>query len=364
MKSFHRHYADDMRMIWAITAKDLLDGFKNKTILISIASVLFIILVYRYLPALDRGNTPPRLVILDQGQSSLPPRLEDNPNFDLRVVSSWTEFNNYLARMDFVVLGLVLPPDFDQHLNSAEISLEGYTIHWAAQAQADEIRVFFEQQLEAIGGIPIRIHIEGNKVYTQANSHGLAFLAAVSLIIALTMFGISTVPNLILQEKLDRTMDAILVSPASKGHIVIAKALTGMIYCLSAALVVFALYWTIITHWWLAILAVICGALLAVALGLLLGSALEEKQQLTLWAWFVLIPLLLPLFLSIVDDLLPDSFMRLIRWIPTVALSRAIRASFSDHTPLTTFGPELALVLGSTFLILMAVVWVLRRSEI
>ena len=56
MKSSHRHYVEDMRIIWAITAKDLLDGFKNKTVLISIASVLFIPLVYRYLPALDRGG--------------------------------------------------------------------------------------------------------------------------------------------------------------------------------------------------------------------------------------------------------------------------------------------------------------------
>ena len=363
MKSFHRHYLEDMRIIWAITAKDLLDGFKNKTVLISIASVLFILLVYRYLPALDRGDTLPRLVIYDQGQSSLPASLEDNPNFDLRVVSSQAELNSYLAGMDFVVLGLVLPKDLDQRLNSTVVDLQGYTVHWAGKAEAEETRAFFEQQLEKVSGTPIRIQIEGNKVYTQANSHGLAFLAAVSLVIALTMFGVSTVPNLILQEKLDRTMDAILISPASKGHIVIAKAITGMIYCLFAALIIFGLYWTIITHWWLAILAVLCGSLLTVSLGLLLGSALEDRQQLTLWAWFIFIPLLLPLFLSIMENLLPENFFSIIRWIPTVALSRAIRASFSDRTPLSTFGPELALVLGVAFFTLMAVVWILRRSE-
>lgn len=363
MKSIYQPSLEDVRLIWAITAKDLLDGFKNKTVLISIISVFFIILIYRYLPALDRGSTLPRVVVYDEGQSSLPASLEDNPNFDLRVVSSKTELDDYLGGMDFVVLGLVLPADFDQRLVSTAIDLEGYIVHWASPVDADETRAFFEQQLEEVSGIPVRIHIGGNKVYTQADSHGLAFLAAVSLVIALTMFGISTVPNLILQEKLDGTMDTILISPASKRHIVIAKAITGMIYCLSTALVVFGFYWTLITNWWLAILAVMCGSLLTVALGLLLGSALEEKQQLTLWAWFILIPLLLPLFLSIMENLLPNNLINMIRWIPTVALSRAIRASFSDHTPFATFGPELALVLGSAFLALLAVVWVLSRSE-
>jgi len=39
-------------IIWAIAAKDIVDGLKNKTILANIASLVFLILFYKFLPAL------------------------------------------------------------------------------------------------------------------------------------------------------------------------------------------------------------------------------------------------------------------------------------------------------------------------
>jgi len=158
-------------------------------------------------------------------------------------------------------------------------------------------------------------------------------------------------------------MDALLVSPASVGQVTIGKALAGTFYGLTASAVALVLNAGLITHWALAVLTAICGTLFSVALGLLMGSLIENGQHLILWAWILLIPLLMPVFLSVMVDLLPTGVIAVLFWVPTVALSRVLRVSFSDSAPLADFGPELALIAGCAALILAAVTWAVRRSD-
>ena len=353
-----------LRIVWAITAKDIIDAMKNKTTLSVMLTLLFLVVLYQYLPALTSGDQPPRLVVYDADSSPLVTELEDSTQFDLRKMLSQQQMEEYLGNMDSVVLGLVLPADFDQYLRSNEqLELDGYVIHWASDSATAQVQTFFEGQLTELVGKPVRIDVAGNTVYTQKDSTGYAFLTSISVILVLTMIGISMTPNLMLEEKRTKTLDVLLVSPASTGQVVIGKALTGLFYCLTTAVVVLAFNAALITHWGLAILAVTCGSLLCVALGLLLGSVFEVKQQLTIWGFLLFQPLLLPMFLSIMEDLMPRGLIVAFDWIPTVALSKVLRVSFSNSAPLAEFGPELALVAGCAALVLAAVAWVVRRSD-
>ena len=270
----------------------------------------------------------------------------------------------FLAKSDVPELGLVIPADFDKALTSdAELELDGYVLHWVSDADADELKSLVEGEIAELVGRPVRIRLEGNIVYTQKESTGFAFAAAMSVMFATIMIGIALIPNLMLEEKKTKTLEALLVSPATSGHVVAGKALTGLFYGLTATAVSLAANAVLVTHWGLAIVTVTCGVLFAVALGLLLGSIIENRMQLNLWAWVVLLPLLLPVFLSIMDDLLPARAIAVMNWIPTVALSRVLRVSFSNSAPLAQYGPELALVISCSTLILVAVVWIVRRSD-
>jgi ABC-type Na+ efflux pump permease subunit len=194
----------------------------------------------------------------------------------------------------------------------------------------------------------VRINTTGNTVFTQKNSRGYALLAALSVVFTIGMVGTTLVPNIILEEKHTKTMDALLVSPASPSQVVLGKAVTGLFYCLTAAAVAFVLNLTLVNLWGLAVLAAVLGSLFTVALGLLLGSAIVNRGQLTLWAWILLAPLLGAPLLTILVDVLPRSLISALGWIPTVALSRLLRLSFLDCAPLAQVGPELALVVGWT----------------
>jgi ABC-2 type transport system permease protein len=355
---------EHLRIIWAIAAKDIVDAIKNKTTLSVIISVLFLMVFYQVLPKFENGDPPPRLVLHDEGNSSLIPHLDSNQTFDLVEADNQSWMEGYIAHRDFVVLGLVLPGSFDRIVDEGNpIVLEGYVIHWAPDEEADELRTFFEGKLEELVGKEVKINLSGNTLFTQPDSRGMPFLISVMMVLALTIIGITLVPNLMLEEKSSKTIDTLMVSPASSGQLVMGKAISGAFYCMLALAIAFAFNIALITHWWLAILGGFCGAIFVVSLGLLLGSVVEVRQQLILWSWVLLVPLILPVFLSLLTDILPGGVIAALGWIPTVALAKVFRVSFTEHAPLPDFGPELGLVVGATVLILAVVVLIIRRMD-
>jgi ABC-2 type transport system permease protein len=359
-----RRLAAGMRIIWTIAARDVVDAIKNRTTLSMILMVLLMMLIYRMLPSLQNADVLPRLALYDAGHSRLVAELERSPEFDAFPMASLAGMEAYVVDKDIVILGLVLPTDFDQRLASdAAIQLDGYVAHWVGTAAASEVQGFFEEQLTQLVGKPVRIEVAGHTVYTQKSSRGYAMLAALSVIFTMTMVAASLVPNLILEEKQARTLDALLVSPASVGQVVLGKALAGLFYCLTGTAVAYALNLALINQWGVAVLVAICGSLFAVALGLLFGSLIQSRAHLMLWAWILIIFLLAPAFLSIMSEILSPDLVTVLGWVPTVALTKALRVSFSDSAPLAQFGPELALVIGWTLPILFAVMWIIRRSD-
>jgi len=357
-------FSENLRIIWAIAAKDITDAIKNKITLGVILSVLFMVVFYRYLPALENGDALPNVLVYDAGDSSLVAALDDSGALNLYEYPSQEKMEFYLANGDVPELGLIIPPDFDQTREAGRpLELEGYVLHWVRGSDANELKTLVEQEITVLAGRPVSIDIEDNTVYPRPNSRGYPFLTSVALIYVTTMIGMTLVPNLMIEEKQTKTLDALLVSPAGAGHVVIGKALTGLFYCLIVTGIVFAINQALVTDWGLALLATVCGSVFGVALGLLLGSTFEVRQQLQLWALILILPLLLPVFLSLMDDILPAGVITVFHWIPTVALSKVFRASFSSSVPLAQFGPELALVAGCAVLVLVAVAWIVRRSD-
>jgi ABC-type transport system involved in multi-copper enzyme maturation permease subunit len=356
-------WQDRLRVIWAIAAKDIGEGIRNKTILSIIASTVFLVLFYRFLPALESADSLPRLTVYDMGQSRLVAALENSTQFEFRELYSLDKVETFVGSADDVRLGLVLPSDLDQALAAGQPPvLEGYVTHWASPSEVTEIQMFFEGQLAELAGQPVRIDPR-NVVYHQVGWGGFSFLTALGIVFSLVTMGSIAVTHLMLEEKQAQTMDALVVSPASAGQIVVGKAVAGIVYCLTAAAVVFVLNAAVIVNWGLLILATLCGALFTVALGLLMGSLFDTRQQLTLWGFLIFAALLLPVFLVIMSDILPEAVVASLRWIPTVALSQVLQMSFSNHAPLGQILTSLAIILAGGMLVLLSVVWRIRRID-
>jgi len=342
-----------LRIVWAIAAKDVGEGIRNKTILGNIVAMVFLVLFYRFAPVLE-GDDLPRLIVYDQGHSRLVIEMENSDQFKFYELSSLDRVELFVGEASEVRLGLVLPDGFDQALADGQPPvLDGYVAHWASRSEAAEIQAFFEGQLAELSGQAVRINME-NVVYHQVGWGGFSFLTALGGVVALVLMG-TTVTHLMLEEKQAKTIDALMVSPASAGQIVMGKAVAGLVYCLTASSMVFVFNAVVVVNWGLLVLATICGALFTVALGLLMGSLFETRQQMTMWGFVLISVLLLPVFMVIMGDILPDVVAVNLRWFPTVALSRVMQMSFSDSAPLGQVVTNLATVLVGAVLILMGV---------
>ena len=353
----------NLRIIWAITAKDLLEGLRNKSAIGVILSALFVVVLYRYLPMLTEANEPLRLLIYDAGDATLVPILENSPAFDVYTYATAERVEELLALDgDSQKLGLMIPANYDDVVaERGEPELTVYLMRWLSGEEAQEILQAVEGEIAALTGVSAQLVEQRVELAPEGIGGGL--MPAVGMVFVTLMIGMTVPTHLMLEEKQTKTLAALLVSPATAGQIALGKALTGLTYALLGVGVAFVFNNALISHGWLTLLVAMLSALLSVGLGLLLGMLLDSRQQLMLWAWVLLIPLTIPMFLSIMEDLVPANLIAVFRFIPTVVQFELFRVSFAGPITVSDWAPRSLLLLGWAVAVLGIVVWLLRRSD-
>jgi len=169
-----------LRVIWAIAAKDIADAVKNRTTLSVLLSMLFLVGVYRALPALENMGQTPNVLVYDAGNSALVTLMENSQAFEL-----WTGYRSEahmkekLASGQAPELGLVIPVDLD---SGGEVTLQGYVLYWVDEDDAAALKRLVEEEISRLLDRPVSIHLEGNVVYMLALI--LAWTAALLALVA------------------------------------------------------------------------------------------------------------------------------------------------------------------------------------
>jgi len=342
---------------WAIAVKDITGALRDRTILSAMGTVAFLIVFYKYLPRLGSDGSLPTLVVYDQGDSDLVYLLEDHPEFVFYEVPEMYRLERAVGREPGLWMGIVFPADLSQRLERDEsVTLDAYVAHWTAKADVAQMQAFFQDQLSDVMGVQVYVQPAEKGIYPLPDWGGVEFTTSASFVIVLLLVGYTVVSHMLVDEKQTRTMDALLVSPANVGDVLVGKMIAGVVFGLAAMAVALALNGVVVVHWGLALLITVVGTLFSVGIGLLLGTLFELKQQLTLWGFLAMNILLLPVFLSIMTDLLPKVLIEIFQWIPSVALSWVFRVSFAENIPTGPVVLRLGAVLVSTA-ILYAAVW-------
>ena len=351
------------RIIWAIARKDIVEALKNKNTLAVLLTAIPMIFVYYYLPILSARGEPPLVRVYDAGASVLVARLENSEVLELRTYTSETQMKEALMSSDMPELAFAIPAGFDQALESGESAqLLGFVLNWVDPAEADELRRIVEEEIAFQLSQPVPIILQ-DPVYLTPDSHGISTSAGIAWVFVLTMVGLTLIPHLMLEEKKGRTIDMLMISPAGSGSLVAGKAIAGLFYCVLGASVALVFYRWLVIHWWLAVLVTVLGALFTVSLGLTLGSITESRAQLTMWAWFFILPLFLPVFLSLMEGLVPDRAIEALRLVPTAVILDLLRASFAATFPLSVVLPKLFWLAAWTAGVLAFDVWIVRRQD-
>ncbi len=353
-------FLDNLYMAWAIASKDIVDALKNKNTRTNIIFMMGLVVFFWWGSTQRPFDKRIDTAVYDKGNSGLTigtAELADGYTFRFYEASSLQEMERM---MGYKQLGVVIPADFDQVLASdGEPTLSGYIL-WAHRTRVVELEVKYSAKFTELLGQPVRVEIGENFVIPapDVETSGVHF----HILFATFFVAITLVPTLMMEEKRTKTLDALLVSPASDGQVVMGKALAGLFYVVLTGGLFFALNWAYITNWGLALLAFLGCAMFSIGLALALGSFIRSQQQMGIWMLPVMFVLIIPAFFSQEPNLAP-SLKAIFSWLPTSALVQVFQFAMSSHAPADRLVIDLAIFLVSTALVFAVVVWKVRRSD-
>ena len=356
---------DKLNVIASIAGKDIVDALKNRFVIYQMVAVAVILFSIRGLTFIIE---PPatQVIIFDPGDSSFTSRLEDSPQFNVQRVASLDELQQALSNLGFGLgpeMGLEIPPGIDTQLESPNgLLLEGY-VSWANRGKSGSLQAEMESVLSDFLGEPVSINVEGNIITPPGQIGLLVGIVTMFAVTIILTIGIILVPNLMLEEKQNHTLDALLVSPASIGQVVTGKALAGTFYVLVTIMIVYLVYWVGVYSWAVTALFVIGSVFFAVSLGLLFGVVFDRQQEMTGWLSVVMIVLSGSIFLELINLDLPQIVERLLPWLPSVALANIFWASFSSDIDYQQVLLSFAVVVAVSGILFGYIGWRINRLD-
>lgn len=358
-------WSGHLRIIWTLAAKDIVAALKNKTTLTTIIISLLMVFFYRYMPLLTSDGDTLRVFVYAENDSVFLEALERSPALSIYTTDTYERMIEVLSDTEEVELGLVIPEAAETQLVQAAgpIEVDGYVMYWLTPDQKAEVKALVEAELAIDFDRPVTLNLQDHDVYLSAESGFFGFGATFAFIFVPLMIGISLVPHLMVAEKKDKTLDALLVSPATAAHIVIGKAAAGIFYSMIGCFLVFAVFNHLILQWGLVMTAALLVTLFMTAIGLLLGSFVEVPAQLQLIAWFIILPLLLPVLLIALEGLVPSGVIAVMRWIPTVSVAKIFQLGLTPDKGFALYAADLMTSLGISLLLLGGVIWFVRRQD-
>jgi ABC-2 type transport system permease protein len=354
-----------MRIIAAITRKDIVDAIRNRYLLTALITPLFVALLFRVLLPGDSPRNILTIVVHEAGKSALVSELRNAPELHVVEAGSADATAGEVEKRK-AIGGLVVPANFDADVAAGgQPQLTIYVNNKKSDFEQAAFRRLLDQRVEALAKRPPPAHlvwIDIDKETSEQDRRGLGLgqmLLPLLLIMTLGMIGAMIVPLLLVEEKEKRTLDFLLASPASLKEIVAGKALTGVAYTFLIAGLLLFLNRQFVGNWPLTVLTILLGLVFVVSIGIFMGSLLNNIMQVNTWASSVLIALLAPSFPSLGLPAAVDTAMRL---IPTYYLSEAMKLSLAGSTSSRIWG-HLAVVLVSSIIAFAAATWALRRGH-
>lgn len=353
---------DTVYIAWVIGTKDILDALKNMSSRVNILIMLGMVVFLYWMSSLRPFDKSVSVVVYDEGNTSLvleTVTLKDGAKYSFREANSLQEMEQKMVNRN---LGLVLPEGFDRILASrGKPTLNGY-IFWVDRMKVAGLEDRYSQAFSEILGQPVQVDIGENILIPQADLDGMPVTVAQQMVYFIFATALMVIPHLMVEEKLSRTMEALLTSPASPGQVVLGKALAGFFYILIIGGLGLALNRALIVHWGLALAAFLGYGLLAVGLGLAVGSFIKSMKQMGLWVVVLILFLVVPPLFYMEPNLKPGIRVFL-TWLPSSALASLFRFSCATGVTPSQLWFNLAIAAASIAAVFGLVIWKVQRSD-
>lgn len=358
------HLPARWQLILSIARKDTVTILNHPYHLISLFLPLFISLVFLFLmPALFNNDTI-RVVVYDEGDSTLPDQLALVENLEIERAGSATAVLEQLTGE--VVAGLILPSGFDTAVaNGGSPQLTVYLNSDARSSSVAKFQRFFVEETAALRDPAPAAQISWER-YQPGGSEMVPFSIEkfIFTTMALLTTGIvtcSSLPHLLHEEKENGTLQALLSSPATQADVLIGKGVSAFILTMIVILFVSLLNQGFMGSWSITLTAIMLTTLFMIGLGLLLGLLMHTNQAKVATSIAVLVAAM-PSWFSItsLENLAPVTRF-ILRAIPTQHMVEALNHSLNGRSWAVS-SSSLLILLTWAVGIHLVLVWHLRRT--
>jgi len=345
------------RLVGTLVQKDLAVFFRNRLFaMITILGIIAYLVIYSVMP----GTIDYTLEIGLYSPVSIP-AFEELDQEGLEFVTAPTEEQLRQAVIDGrFIAGISLPADVMARLLAGE--RPGITVFFAADV-TPEMRDAVAMVIQELGHIVTgqTLDIEVSEEVLGLDLGGMPLpprdrlrpLLAVMLIMVETM-GLAT---LISSELERRTINALLVTPATVADVFIAKGIAGISLAFGQAALFMAIVGGLDKQPLVVLTTLFLGALLVIAAGFLIGAV--AKDMLSVLAWSI--PVIIILLIPSIAVAFPGSVAGWVEALPSYYLVDTIHRASNFGAGWSDVWQNLIMLLGFVVVLAWVGVVVLRR---
>jgi ABC-2 type transport system permease protein len=270
------------KRVWILIKNELLHGTKDvilvMSIVIPVLLALFANLAFGNIFT-DRAS----LGIFDAGNSQLPVILDETESISLKIYDSETDLQN-AAMNGAIDMGILLPSDFDQMLESDNINLKAYIWGESLAKNRAIIPIALTDAVREIKGTVLPLQINTVAIGDTSSMPWNDRLMPMVILTAIFFGGMMIPASSLINEKNRHTMEALNVSPATITDIFVAKGIIGVILATFMGIMTLLISGSFNSSFLALILVLWLGAIMAVEIGLMAGAFIKDMNTLfALW---------------------------------------------------------------------------------
>ena len=343
--------------IKAITRKDAVAAMRNKLLVLGLfGGIIFAAIYYAFPSTVEETFT---VALYDESSSQLFPHIAKMEGIHIVFFTSGEEFEKAVEEEDYIA-GIALPENFDsQLLSGKQPTITLYFKSEVPESVRISIEYFIQMAIEyiAFGEQPIDIETEmlGEDMagkHIPLREQSIPFFLMFAL-----MMEMWTISTLIVEESAFGTMRAVLVTPASPSDVIISKGIIGIIYSFFVAVSILILTQSVRGNLPVLFLGVFLGAIMAVSMGLFMGSLTKNILGSYIYVAIPLLILMIPAMLIFV----PDVSLSIVKVIPTYYLANAINQILNSGAGLVEVWKDFLIIASFDAVFFVLGVYALRR---
>ncbi len=268
-----------LKRVGILLGKELFHGPRGFILIWAIAAPLLVSLVI----SLAFGtflNEKPRLGIKDEGYSQL---VALSRQLESVVTKDYSTITGLKQAVDSgaIDMGIVLPAGFDDAVAGGETAeITAYVWGESLAKNRTILSVTLADMVRELAGQEVPVEIDtvtlGDDVSVPWSDRLLPFIVLIAVLIG----GVFLPATSIISEKQNRTLQAVVATPATATDLFVAKGLLGVILSLCMGILMLVINQAFGAQPLLLVLVLVLGSIMAAEIGLLLASVLKDTSSL------------------------------------------------------------------------------------